>query len=374
MKKTLFLVLIIPLVSFTLPPDTIEKEFKTSMGKQLSMELKTGGSVDIKGWNKDVVSVKVFLSERDAENCKVEFNETSSGVQIESKYRSERRNNSSRLKFEIMVPERYDVSLETMGGAVSIQNVEGNIEGETMGGELDLHKLKGTLDLTTMGGEITLRNSDVDGRVKTMGGEVLVEDVTGDVKATSMGGEVTHRNVKRRSGEVRGTAVDITTMGGDINVDDAPLGANVHTMGGNIHIRSAAKFAKAKTMGGNIEIDAVDGSVNATTMGGDVTVRMVGDPSQGERDVEIESMGGDITLTVPPTLSMDFDITLTYTENRRGRYRIISDFEMNQEETDEWDRDDGTPRKHIYGTGTVAGAKHKIKIKTINGNIYLKKG
>ena len=64
-------------------------------------------------------------------------------------------------------------------------------------------------------------------------------------------------------------------------------------------------------MGGNIEIDAVDGLVKATTMGGDVNVRMVGDPAKGKRDVEIQSMGGDIMLTVPSALSMDFDITLT---------------------------------------------------------------
>ena len=52
---------------------------------------------------------------------------------------------------------------------------------------------------------------------------------------------------------------------------------------------------------------------------------------------------------------MDFDITLTYARNSRGKYGIISDFEMKQKETDEWDRDNGTPRKHIYGTGRVAG-------------------
>jgi len=41
---------------------------------------------------------------------------------------------------------------------------------------------------------------------------------------------------------------------------------------------------------------------------------MVGDPAKGKRDVEIQSMGGDIILTVPSALSMDFDIRLTYTE------------------------------------------------------------
>ena len=52
-------------------------------------------------------------------------------------------------------------------------------------------------------------------------------------------------------------------------------------------------------------------------------VRMVGDPAKGKRDVEIQSMGGDITLTVPSALSMDLNITLTYTKNSHGKYGII---------------------------------------------------
>jgi hypothetical protein len=32
----------------------------------------------------------------------------------------------------------------------------------------------------------------------------------------------------------------------------------------------------------------------------------------------------------------------------------------------------GSPRKYIYGKAQIKGGKHKIKIKTINGNITLK--
>jgi DUF4097 and DUF4098 domain-containing protein YvlB len=354
--------------------EIIEKEFKVSSGKKLDVDLRTGGSLKIVGWDKDIVRVKSNLRGRDAKDCKVEIEEESGGVRISSYYEGRRNTYSTDCDFEINVPTKFNISLETMGGGITIDNVEGTMEGETMGGALELTSLKGFLDLTTMGGKISLTNSDVDGRVTTMGGQVLVEDVTGDVKATSQGGNITHRNVKRRLGEGVQNEVSIKTMGGDINVDDAPEGTDVHTMGGDIHIKQATKFARAKTMGGNIEIDAIDGRIEATTMGGDVTVTMVGDPEKGERSVRIQSMSGDVSLTVPPALSMDIDITLAYTRDRNDDYKIVSDFDVKQEESKEWDRRHGTARKYVYGTGSIRGGKHKVHIKTVNGNIYLKKG
>jgi DUF4097 and DUF4098 domain-containing protein YvlB len=202
-----------------------------------------------------------------------------------------------------------------------------------------------------------------------MGGEVLLEEVSGTVTGSSMGGKVIQ---KKGAGEGTGE-VKISTMGGELNIADAPAGAVLSTMGGDIHVASAKDHVKAKTMGGDIRIDAIDGWVHAETMGGDVQVRMTGDPSRGNREIELISLSGDIELTVPTNLSMNLDVELAYTKGRSGRYSIQSDFPLKTEETEEWDDDDGSPRKYIYGTGTVAGGQHRVRIKTINGNVILKK-
>jgi hypothetical protein len=354
--------------------ETMEREFKVSPGKTLYVELETGGSITIIGWNKELVKVKGHIGGRDAKDCKVEMEEESGGIRMSSYYNGGKNHRSSDLDFEINVPNKFDLDLETMGGGITIDNVDGKMEGKTMGGKLNLSNLKGKLSLITMGGKITLTNSEVDGSVKTMGGEVLVQDVMGDIKATSQGGNVTQKNVKSRSGKGVGGEVNIKTMGGDINVDDAPEGADVHTMGGDIHIKRVVQSVRANTMGGDIEINAIDGRVDATTMGGDVNITMIGDPEKGDRMVKIESMGGDITLTVPAKLSMDIDITLAYTKDRDDDYKIVSDFAVKQEMTKEWEQDHGSARKYIYGTGMISGGKHKVRIKTVNGSVYLKKG
>ena len=370
MKKIIVLLLMLLLVVFTGFSETVKKEFQTEQGKLLKVNLKAGGDMTITGWDKNMVLVSYLKT--DSDKLDVRFDQTPEGIEIDSRTRG--KSNHSSPDFQINVPLRYNLKLKTMGGDIAIDNVNGDVSGTTMGGKLDLKNLKGQIDMKTMGGEIVLKNSELDGKLKTMGGRVLFEDVIGDVKGTSMGGNVVYKNVKPRNGSATGKMVKISTMGGAINVSDAPEGADVHTMGGNIHIKSAAKFVKAKTMGGDITIDAIDGAVKATTMGGNIIITMTGDPQKGDREVKLSSMGGDITLTVPAGLSMDVDIQLALTKNAKKDYKIVSDFDLQIKKTDDWDKRDGSPRKYIYGKAEIAGGKNKIKIKTINGNIYLKKG
>jgi DUF4097 and DUF4098 domain-containing protein YvlB len=377
MKRFLTVVFALTMLSRPASAGDLKREFHASKGKRLTMNIESGGAIIITGWEKELVTVDVDRHGADDKECRVDFRETPAGVSIESAYEGRRHNYSTGMTFTLNVPRNFDLELETTGGAITIDGVEGKINGTTMGGALDLTRLKGILNLHTMGGKITLTKSEVDGEVQTNGGKVLLEDVVGNVKGHSMGGAVTYRNVTDRKGSSTGSQVVISSMGGELNVDDAPYGADVQTMGGDIDIRSAVKFVKAKTMGGDIHIGSIDGSVLAETMGGDVEVTMVGDPASGNRDVNISSKGGDIDLTVPAALSMEVDISIAKTREWRGRggkREIVSDFPLKLTESPEWESRHGSPRKYLTGSGTVAGGKNRIRIETINGSVHLKKG
>jgi DUF4097 and DUF4098 domain-containing protein YvlB len=185
------------------------------------------------------------------------------------------------------------------------------------------------------------------------------------------------------SGEVR-----ISKMGGGIDIDSAPHGANLSTMGGNIHVGNVAESATLKTMGGSIDVDqstgpvnantmggaitisTADGPVKATTMGGDITVRETGS-SADERDIELSSKGGRIELTVPKDFPMDVRITLAYTKADRG-YHIEQHAGLEVSETGDWDNSHGTPRKYIRASGRVGNGKNKVTIDTIDGDVILR--
>ena len=183
--------------------------------------------------------------------------------------------------------------------------------------------------------------------------------------------------------------VSISKMGGDIDVKDAPHGANLSTMGGNIHLGNVASFAKVKTMGGTITIDQAVGSVDATTMGGEIVIgqangaikastmggdiraRMV-DVSSSERDVELTSKGGNITLTLPKDFPMAVRISLAHTKNAPRTYAIVDHVGLDQQETPDWDSSFGSPRKFIRAKGRVGSGLNHVTVETVNGDVTLK--
>lgn len=389
---------------------TIEKSFPVQMGGKLSLDLETGGGISITGWNKPEIAVTVDIGGRDADGVSVEFDDGAAFLNIHSEL-SKKRHVNVDVAFTIKVPARCDVRIESNGGEVTIEGVEGELSGKTMGGALELAHVKGEIDLETMGGSVRVEDSEAEGKVHTMGGEVVIRNVKGNLRGSTMGGAVTYDNVTGRSassnddeemnistmggdinvadtdkkvraktmgGDIevaRAEEVSVTTMGGDIDVAEAPAGAHVTTMGGDVTILSAGKYVAAKTMGGDIRVDAIDGEVGASTMGGDIEVTMVGDPAKGERDVDLSSMGGDVELTLPAGLSANFDLEIEYTKKHLRKYKIECEFPLKIEESDKWEHNFlGQAHKHIFATGDVAGGKNTVKIKTRNGNIIIKKG
>ncbi len=356
----------------------VTREFKASSGGTLTLDLETGGSVSIAGTEGSSVSVTYTLS--CSPECAIEFDESGGGVGIRTSYERHRNDSQSDVSLDIRVPRSFDVTIDSKGGEISIDGVEGEFDGKTMGGALTLHGLKGVARLTTMGGAIRLTDSNVDGVLKTMGGEVTFENVEGDVQGRSMGGNVRYKNVRRRDGglaapnrlvegveDASPESVQISTMGGAIEIEDAPEGADLHTMGGTISVANARRFVRAKTMGGDVEIASVDGWVQATTMSGDIHVTVTGKGG----DVTLTSYSGDVVLDVPRGFGMDLDLEIAYTRNTGHDYTIDAPGGLRPTVTPDWDRDHGSPRKYIRAKGAVGGGGNRVTIRTINGNIKI---
>lgn len=350
----------------------VNKEFTVQPGGKLNIDMNTGASIYIEGWDKNLVSVNIEISGRDAGEILVDCNQNGNNISIESEYKFEKKSHKVNIELKVNIPKKYNVEFSTMGGGIHLLNAEGEFEGMTMGGGISLSDLKGKVEMKTMGGPITVNKCDLDGKVETMGGPIVVEDVIGDLSLSTMGGSIIQKNVRARN-KAEGKEVVISTMGGEITVDEAMSGAKVKTMGGDITVNKAAMFIEAETMGGEIDIREIDGKIKATTMGGDINAKMVGDPVKGERDVYLKSMGGDIHLTIPANLSMNVEIEIGY-DRRNEDVKIVSDFDLKQERDVVKSESKDHNKKYLIGTGVFNGGKNKVKIKTIGGDVYLKKG
>jgi DUF4097 and DUF4098 domain-containing protein YvlB len=366
-------------------------------GQKLEIDLESGGSVDIQGWNQQTLQISHNLGGNTP--IRIDVQQTANGYRLTSDQTGSLRNIS--LHFSIRVPKEFDIDFKSRGGGLEIDDLAGRFTGKTMGGSLVLNALSGEADLTTMGGEITLTKSDLDGEVKTMGGKVEVRDVVGDVEVSSMGGVVNYFNVRDREGNLRGPrrklhplatveTVQQFTMGGSIEINEAPDGVDVETMGGSVNIKAAERFVNARTGGGDmyiqsnsgpvaawtgggdIEVEANDGGIQAFTGAGAITVKVSQDPGTHSEAMNLQSGLGEIVVELPPGFSGEFDVEIRYTRSSDQDYQIVSDFGLNIRESLSWELDNGQQMKYITGSGIVGSGGRKVKIRTTNANVFIR--
>jgi DUF4097 and DUF4098 domain-containing protein YvlB len=165
---------------------------------------------------------------------------------------------------------------------------------------------------------------------------------------------------------------NVKTMGGSITIDHADAPVDATTMGGNVTVNYASASVKTTTMGGEIQIKRAAGSVLASSLGGDVTAHLE-DSSSAPRTVELTSKGGTITLFVPQDFPMEIHVTLAYTDKANRSYHIIDEVGLTQHSTSEWDSSQGSPRKYIYGDGRIGNGQNHVVIKTVNGDVLIKR-
>jgi len=380
---TLALTALLALAPVAQGKDDYEKEIEVDPGQRIELEMKHGGSLEVTAWDQDLVRIVIFDEHRNLSDYDIEAESTRYGVRFSAEL-DDRRENYTDLTVELTVPREFDIETSSAGGHIQIEGVTGEFEGRTGGGGITLVNVEGEADLSTGGGRIEILESNLDGRVSTGGGGALVRDVVGNVKVSSGGGIVSYENVRDRDGDLRGPGriraegvsdgtILYNTAGGGIKLKSAPEGAIVNTGGGDIRIRGAERFVKASTGGGDIEIEVGDGWVAAGTGAGDIEVTVTDGFGDGEDGIDLSTGHGRITVTLPADASVTFDLDLMYTRNSRRDYDIDSDFELDLEHTKDWDSRRGSPRKHIYGTASINGGRHKVIIDSVNGDIRIRK-
>lgn len=407
---------------------TVSGEVKVESGGTLVLDLKTGAGVTIRGTNDNRVRVYGKLSGRDWRNTSfsVKGNERDAFVTMD--YFRHSGSTSSSHSLSITVPRRFNVRIQSSGGEISIRDLEGSFTGSTGGGEITIEHARGSAELTTGGGEITVEDSHLTGSVSTGGGEVLIQNVTGGLNGSSGTGNVLYGGVNARervsplgdrdvccgetatvsggvkgdvgkgvssarvkggvtggvSGTVRGDvtfsrsedgvtrASDgkyyISKSGGSVSIADAPNGATIRTGGGEIRIGRTNGDVYASTGGGDVSIASADGAVEIVTGAGDVEINV----NESGHPMKIASGNGTITLILPRNISADLDLETAYTRNH-GPTRIRGDWAVSATETDTYDTSMGTPRRYVRTQQSIGGGGPRIRVKTVNGDIILKR-
>ena len=60
----------------------VHKEFTVKSGELLDLDFRTGASINVEGWDNNIVSIDAELGGRDWEDINLDFNQSSSGVNV----------------------------------------------------------------------------------------------------------------------------------------------------------------------------------------------------------------------------------------------------------------------------------------------------
>lgn len=377
-----------PPVAGIASPSSLDSTFQRSApaksGGTLTIDLETGGSVTITGWDKQQVLVNASLGGRSWRDTDVKFQAVDGGVRLETDYTGRSNSQSNSHFFAIQVPSAFNVRIRSSGGSVSIAGVNGVFTGRTGGGEIEIRNARGEAEIRTGGGDIRVSDSRLTGSVSTGGGKIMIERVSGNFVGNSGSGPVTYINsdggIKAKTGaQGIGTGkgagfgaggIRMKTGGGPISVPEAPDGAHVTTGGGRIRIGPSGGEVYAQTGGGTIDIGPASGSVEAHTGAGEVIVTITG---AGSHSVNATSGRGRIVLVLPRDLSANLELETAYTDNFGYKTSIESDWPLTTTETKDWDNSEGTPRKYVRARQAVGGGGGVIRVRTVNGNIVLRR-
>jgi DUF4097 and DUF4098 domain-containing protein YvlB len=281
---------------------------------------------------------------------------------------------SFRVNFQISVPQRFHLDVETQSGDITVEApLEGNARLTTAGGDVRTSDISGLVRIETAGGSITLANINGDLTARTAGGSIRVGDVKGDTVLETSGGEID-------TGRVTGT-VKAETAGGDVVIGGATGDILARTAGGQIQIGPAASSVRAETAGGSIRLQGARGRVVAETAGGSIDLlemegavrastaagRILAKFNNGMKTFgpsRLETSLGDVYVYLPTNLPITIDAAI---DTAAGR-RIQSDFPLDiQGSTEEL-----VPTT-LRGRGNVNGGGEVLRIRTVSGNIEIRK-
>jgi beta-lactamase regulating signal transducer with metallopeptidase domain/DUF4097 and DUF4098 domain-containing protein YvlB len=375
-------------------PQSQEHSLTAAPGEELVLDLKPGGDVTVRGWDQNRVVIRSRLGGPDWRDVEVSAEREAGGVRVRSRFLVHRENQSTDSDFEIQVPRRFDVRINSGGGSLTLIDLEGRFSGTTGGGEIVLERLSGSASLSTGGGNIRVSDSNLSGRVGTGGGMVRLSRVSGGLRGSSGSGPVIYgegasasssesRTANITSVEVHddkisvgkdysGGRLNIQKAGGDVNLDAAPNGVRIHTGGGEVTVGQSARLVEVNTGGGDIRIGPASGSVQATTGAGEVRI-IVDDSRDATQVIEVWSGFGKVIVELPANYSGRLDLETAHTRTHEATARIRSDFPLNEEPLTDWESRAGTPRRYLRATGTIGSGDGRVKVRTVNGEIEIRK-
>lgn len=130
-------------------------------GGTIAIDGRPNGGVNVKGWDQNQVLVRARVqtaapSAAEAQSLGQQIRVETSGAKIFASGPENRRDYQWNVSYEVFVPRRVDLSLETTNGGIAIADVNGRIDFNAMNGGVVLKRVGGTVRGSTMNGGLVV--------------------------------------------------------------------------------------------------------------------------------------------------------------------------------------------------------------------------
>ncbi|HSC58838.1 MAG TPA: DUF4097 family beta strand repeat-containing protein [Gemmatimonadales bacterium] len=179
----------------------------------------------------------------------------------------------------VRVPRGQRITIRLAVGAITAENVDGDLKLDTDDGDIATTKTRGNLVLDTGSGNVKLTGHD---------GDASIDTGSGDVTASAM----------------HGHDLSFDTGSGDVSIDGAAADAlSVDTGSGAVTVSGLASGrVKVDTGSGDVELAYADAPTDIDIDAGSGNVRITSPAGLNAR-VDFETSSGDITTDFPVTLT-----------------------------------------------------------------------
>lgn len=243
------------------------------------------GEVVVHAWDKDSVRVQARANNR----TKVNVRSGASVINVEAVAIS---GPAGSVDYDVTAPAWMSMKLEGHYDFVTVDGIQGDVSVETVRGDIVLKNV-GPATAKTIEGQIQVDGARGKLSLSSVNEDIKVSGASGDVSADTTNGQITLERMES-------TAIEVTTVNGDIKYDGALLDRGHYSF---------------TTHSGDLELtlpDNTNATFNVRTYNGDFSAALpVKGPErsqvrQGKRvtytlgngsaEVELESFGGDISL------------------------------------------------------------------------------
>ncbi len=247
------------------------------------------GSVDIVGWDKDLVEIdgtKYAGTEERMKQIKIDISPSADSIMIRTSHPAERFGNAG-AKYSLHVPRHAELaSISTSNGPIRAENIENRARLKTSNGGIHASGIRGSLDAQTSNGGVDISDMAGDATIRTSNGSVHAEVKKGSFDAHTTNGSITARLLEADTRPVR-----LQSSNGHIEVTmDAAREIHADTSNSSITVRMPGSMGA--TVNAHTSNASISSDFDVSVHGGRLTKHSLegtigsGGPLLDLRDVE----------------------------------------------------------------------------------------